>query len=114
MPFIDSKITLKLSDDKKELLKTKLGQIITTIPGKSESFLMVGFDDNYSLFFGGKKLEKGAFVEVKIFGSASDEALAKVTKQICDLYKEELDIDPAAVYVKYEFVSHWGWNGNNF
>ena len=114
MPFIDSKITLKLSDEKKELLKTKLGQIITTIPGKSESFLMVGFNDNYSLFFGGQKLEKGAFVEVKIFGTASSDVLNKVTSQICQLYKDELDINPSAIYVKYEFVDHWGWNGSNF
>ena len=26
---------------------------------------------------------------------------------------EELGIDPAQIYVKYEEISHWGWNGRN-
>jgi hypothetical protein len=28
--------------------------------------------------------------------------------------KEELEIQPDCIYVKYEEVSTWGWNGNNF
>lgn len=114
MPYIDSKVTVKLSEDKKETLKSALGQIITSIPGKSENFLMVGFQDEYTLYLAGEKLEKGAFVEVKIFGSTSEEALEKVTAQICELYQNELGISPKSIYVKYEFVNHWGWNGTNF
>ncbi|MGL4773874.1 MAG: phenylpyruvate tautomerase MIF-related protein [Clostridium sp.] len=114
MPFIDSKVTVKLSKEKKDLLKSKLGQIITNIPGKSESYLMVGFQDEYSLYFRGKELEYGAFVEVKIFGKASKDALGKVTKEICSLYEKELNIPQDAIYVKYEEVSNWGFNGFNF
>ena len=61
MPFINSKITVKLSDEKKEAIKTKLGEAVQLI-GKPESFLMVGFEDEYCLYFAGEKLEKGAFV----------------------------------------------------
>ena len=56
MPFIDSKVTLSMTEDKKETIKAKLGQAITTL-NKSEGFLMVGFDDDYTLYLGGKKLE---------------------------------------------------------
>ena len=45
MPFIDSKITVSLSPEKEENIKQKLGQAISTL-GKTESFLMVGFEDN--------------------------------------------------------------------
>ena len=45
MPFIDSKITGKISDEKKEAVKTKLGQAISLL-NKSETYLMVGFEDN--------------------------------------------------------------------
>lgn len=114
MPFIDSKITSKLSDAQKDTLKTKLGELISTLPGKSETYLMVGFADNYPLYFGGNKLDKGAFVEVKIFGSAPDAALEEMTSKICSLYEAELGIPPKNIYVKYEFVDHWGWNGRNF
>ena len=53
MPFIDSKLTVKVDDDKKEALKAKLGQAIGIL-GKTESYLMVGFEDDYTLYMGGK------------------------------------------------------------
>ena len=65
MPFIDSKVTVKMSEDKKEQIKAKLGQAIGLL-GKTESFLMVGFEDEYDLYMGGNKLDKGAFVSVKV------------------------------------------------
>lgn len=114
MPFIDSKVTIKLTDAQKDTLKTELGKLISTIPGKSESFLMVGFADEYPLYFSGQKLDKGAFIEVKIFGSAPDSALESLTSQICMLYEKELGIPPKSIYVKYEFATHWGWNSHNF
>lgn len=114
MPYIDSKVTVTLSEEKKEKLKSELGKIITLIPGKSESYLMLGFEDNYSLYFKGKKLDFGAFVEVKIFGSAEKAALSNVTKEICALFLRELNIPSDCVYIKYEEVSNWGYNGFNF
>ena len=114
MPFINSKVSCKIDASKQETLKSALGQIISTIPGKSENFLMVGFEDEYPLYFGGNKLDKGAFVEVRIFGSASNEILEKLTVQICELYEKELGISPRNLYVTYDFVNHWGWNGSNF
>lgn len=86
MPFIGSRVTVKLTKEKKDTIKKRLGEAISLIPGKSESFLMVGFEDNYSLYFGGKELEKGAFVEVKIFGKATEEDYNKVTAAICSIY----------------------------
>ena len=44
MPFINSKVSVPLTDSEKETLKGKLGQAISLIPGKSESWLMVGFE----------------------------------------------------------------------
>ena len=75
---------------------------------------MVGVEDNYKLYFAGEKLEKGAFIEVKLFGKASSEAYEKLTVEICKIYEEELNIPKDKVYVKYEEVSNWGWNGFNF
>ncbi|AQR97889.1 MULTISPECIES: phenylpyruvate tautomerase MIF-related protein [Clostridium] len=114
MPFIGSKVSVKISKEKEEIIKTKLGKAIELIPGKSETFLMVGFEDGYSLYFAGEKLEKGAFIEVKIFGKASKDAYANLTAEICKIYEEELEIPQNKIYVKYEEVSDWGWNGKNF
>ena len=58
MPFINSKVTVKMTDDKKETIKKKFGEAIKLIPGKSENWLMVGFEDGYDLYFREIKMVK--------------------------------------------------------
>ena len=113
MPFIDSKISIPVSDDKKESIKRKFGQAVSVL-GKTESFLMVGFDDDYDLFFAGEKVEKGAYVSVSLYGNASPDAYSSMTGEICSILNEELGIPGDRVYVTYRGVSDWGWNGRNF
>lgn len=113
MPFIDSKITLPLTAEQKERIKTELGKAVSAL-NKSETYLMVGISDNYDLWMGGKKLEKGVYTEVSLFGNAPSEAYDRMTGIICDIFKKELDIPGNAVYVTYHPVSDWGWNGSNF
>ena len=113
MPFIDSKIAGKVSDAQKESIKTRLGKAVGLL-NKSETYLMVGFEDNYDLYMGGKKLDKGAYVSVSLFGAASSSAYDKMTGEICKILSDELDIPGNAVYVTYHGVNDWGWNGSNF
>lgn len=114
MPFINAKVSVKISDDKKESINSKLGKAIALIPGKSENWLMVGFEEECSLFFKGQKYEKLAFVEVKIFGSATKQAYDQLTSAISSIFNEELSIPAENLYVTYREVENWGWNGNNF
>lgn len=113
MPFIDSKVTVSLSVEKEENIKQKLGQAIGIL-GKTESFLMVGFEDDYSLYMGGNKLEKGAFVSVRVFGKIDSSQSNEMTAKICQIFADELDIPGRNVYVTYQGIADWGWNGNNF
>ncbi len=113
MPFIDSKITTTVAPEKKENIKSELGKLMSVL-GKSETYLMVGIEDNYDLWMGGNKLEKGAYVSVSLLGNASSEAYEKLTGRICELFENELGIPGSAVYVTYHPVSDWGWNGSNF
>lgn len=113
MPFIDSKVTISLSEEKKEALKTELGKAISIL-NKPESYLMLGFEDNYDLYMGGKKLDKGAYVSVSLFGSASSAQYEEMTAAICHLFEEQLAIPSQAVYITYHGVNDWGWNGRNF
>jgi len=113
MPFIDSKITVPVTPEKKEKIKAEFGKMMITL-NKSETYLMVGIEDNYDLWMAGVKLEKGAYVSVSLFGNAPSDAYDKMTGQICDLYEKELGIPSNAVYVTYHLVSEWGWNGTNF
>ena len=113
MPFIDSKITVSVTEEQKEKIKSELGESITTLH-KTETYLMVGIEDNYDLWMAGNKLDKGAYVSVSLFGSASASDYDNMTAKICEIYERELGIPGNAVYVTYHPISDWGWNGSNF
>lgn len=114
MPYISTKTTVNVTPEKREAIKKKLGKAIELIPGKSESWLMLSFEDNCSMYFKGSNDKPLAFVEVKIFGQASESSYDKLTKEITGIIDGELGIRPDCIYVKYEEVSTWGWNGSNF
>lgn len=113
MPFIDCKITQKLAENQKEELKSNLGRAVSILH-KPESYLMVGISDGYSLYFAGKKLTNGAYVEVSMFGSASSADYEKMTAEVCNILSSKLGIPAGNVYITYHPVKDWGWNGSNF
>ncbi len=115
MPFVDAKITVPVSMAERDAIKSGLGSAVSTF-GKGESYLMVGIDDEYSLWLGGRKLERGAFVSVSLIGDTPDEGCREFTKRICDLLYTELGIPGDCVYVTYHPMmrTRWGWNGDTF
>lgn len=113
MPFINVKTNVSVSPDKEENIKSALGQAITAIPGKSESWLMVGIEPEYTLYFKGTK-DPAAMVEVSIYGSADSANMSKLTEKISDILGVELAISPSRIYVSYMQTPDWGWNGANF
>ncbi len=113
MPFIDSKITVPVTKEKKERIKSKLGQAVSLLH-KTENYLMVGIESDYDLWLAGRKLERGAYVSVSLYGSASPSDYDQMTGKICQILEEELGISGSSVYVTYHPVTDWGWNGSNF
>ncbi|MDE6625529.1 MAG: hypothetical protein K2K56_04050 [Lachnospiraceae bacterium] len=113
MPYIDSKVSVSISEEQEKELKTRLGQIISLIPGKSEAWLMTGFQDNYHLYFRGDNSQPVAFIEVKVFGRNNPGAFEAMTAEICKIFGDVLGIASDHIYIKYEAVSDWGWNGGN-
>lgn len=113
MPFIDVKTNAALSEQTKERLKTKLGEAITAIPGKSEAWLMVRISETADMFFKGNSAECAMF-EISIFGEADAREYTELTKRICDVSEKYLGVSAERVYIKYDEVANWGWNGMNF
>ena len=113
MPFINVKTNVSVTGDKAEVIKSQLGRAITAIPGKSESWLMVGIEPEYKLWFKGTS-EEAAMVEVSIFGGASHNAFTTLTSHITGILTDQLGIPSDRIYVKYSEVENWGWNGSNF
>ncbi|MCR4926267.1 MAG: hypothetical protein K5917_08265 [Clostridiales bacterium] len=114
MPFIGTKTNVELNQEKKEIIKQKLGQAISIIPGKSENWLMVSFEYVPDMYFKGNGDKPMAFVEVKVFGKVAPSDFDKLTKEITSIISQECSIEPSQIYIKYEEVSNWGWNGSNF
>lgn len=113
MPFIDARLTVPVSEEQKESLKTAFGQAIPTLH-KTENYLMVAIQGGTPLWLGGRRLDKGAYVAVSLYGSAPAGAYDKMTGRICDILANQLGIPGDGVYVTYHPVNDWGWNGSNF
>ena len=111
--MIEAKVTTLLTEEKRDVLKTEFGKAISIL-GKPESYLMINLVENQDLYFGGKKLDKGAYVEIKVLGNVDSNASNKMTSRICEILKNQLDIPEDTVYVSYFGTSNWGWNGSNF
>ena len=111
--MIEAKVTTLLTEEKRDVLKTEFGKAISIL-GKPESYLMINLVENQDLYFGGKKLDKGAYVEIKVLGNVDSNSSNKMTSRICEILKNQLDIPGDTVYVSYFGTSNWGWNGSNF
>lgn len=113
MPFINTKYSGDITPEQEMNIKAALGEAMSVI-GKSENWLMVGFEPNCTLYFKGEKSEKIAFVDVSIYGSASRSAYEQLTAVICKVLGDNLGVPADKVYVKYSPTDNWGWNGGNF
>ena len=114
MPYIETKVNIKISPAQEIELKEKLGKIIENFPGKTENWLMLNFEDNCRMYFKGDNKLPIAYVEVKLFGKLDETASENMTQDICTIFEDILDIPKTQIYVKYEGVGVWGWNGSNF
>lgn len=114
MPYIKTRVSVSLTENQSETLKSELGKIIEIIPGKTESWLMVDLEDNCRLYFKGNQEAATAYVKVEVFGQVEREYCEKMTEAICNLLSQELQISPDRTYITYEGIKDWGWNGINF
>ncbi len=113
MPMINTKVAGEIPAQKMDVLKSEFGKAVSIL-GKPESYLMLGFEQNQELYFGGKKLSKGAYVEVKVLGSVDSSASSRMTQKVCEILQNVLEIPGDSVYVSYWGTSNWGYNGSNF
>lgn len=114
MPFIDSRVSVKTTPEQRKELKERLGQAISLIPGKSESWLMIDLADDQEMYFRGEGQEPTAFISVNLYGDAHRGAFDKMTAELTKIYGEVLGIAPDHMYIKYAASHDWGWNGSNF
>lgn len=113
MPYIDLKTNIDLDHNQIEIIKKLLGREITLIPGKTERWLMTRVSGSENMSFAGTN-EPCVMAEVSIFGSADDDAYAALTASLSEKLRIALNIPKSRIYIKYQEISKWGWNGDNF
>lgn len=113
MPFINTKVTTEITHEQELVLKEKYGKVLSLI-GKSEAYLMLNFEENCRLWFGGSNDEDCAFVDVSLLHSAPKASYEKLTVEICKILSQELSIPSNRIYVKFEETENWGYDGFMF
>ena len=109
MPYIEAKLTTPVTPAQQE----GFGRAVTALH-KTETYLMVGIEGGKDLWFGGRKLEQGAYLSVSLFGRAAPADCEEMTGRLCTLLDEVLGIPGENVYITYHPIENWGWNGSNF
>ena len=113
MPFIHTRVNRPITQEAEKKLAEEFGRAIALL-GKSETWLMLQFEDGCRLYFQGDSGKPIAFVSVKLFGSPGSGAYEKFTQKATALLAETLSIPAENIYVEYEETEHWGWRGSNF
>lgn len=113
MPFILSHISKLVSKEQETRLKSGLGRAISLVPGKSEQYLLCGFEDNAHLYLRGDDSEPVAYIEAAIFGNESHAGYDAFTAEVCRLYSDVLGIAPDYIYIRYSDIPDWGVAGVN-
>ncbi len=113
MPNIAVKTNVTISKETETALKAQLGEAIALLPGKSEAWLMCSFEDNCRLWFQGNDAP-AAFAQVQVYGKINSAAADRLTGALCETLSASLGVPQNRIYVKYEEISLWGWNGSNF
>ena len=114
MPFIETKTSVSVSGEQLENLKRAFAEAIEIIPGKSEQWLMLNTVGDCNMAFRGDAKTPSAMIKVEIFGKAKDEEYDRLTAAICERVSAILGVPQDRIYVRYEEVGHWGYNGFNF
>lgn len=113
MPAIQMKTTEKLPQEIRNKLTVAFGRIMETV-GKPEAFLMISFEEESDLRFAGEPMDKGALISIQLVGQLPPENYQSLTREFTNLMEEELSIPPKALYITYQTINDWGWNGVNF
>lgn len=113
MPYMATTTNVKLSKEQRAALERRMGKAIETIPGKSERWLMLSFRDETPMAFQGSEAPC-AVCEVKIYGHADARDYSRLTGEICAMLKDVCALPENRVYVTYQEVEHWGFDGENF
>ncbi len=81
MPFINSRVSINMTEQQKETIKRKARQRNCYDSGKVGRMAYVELADNCNLYFKGANTQPLAMIEIKVFGKIPEDCLDKMTKK---------------------------------
>lgn len=111
MPYISVNTTVALSDEQKDAVKSGLGQCITKIPNKTEKVLMVDISDSHTMYFGGERRDKLAFIDVRMYGDSEFEYKKAFTEAVFASVCETCGLAPNQIFLTISPFHEWGTGG---
>ena len=114
MPYIEAKLSVKLDENQKNDLQKKLADSVSSAFSKPTAYILTNIEDEKSLYMGGNKVEKGAYIVIRALGSVSKPSCQAATKEICNMLISDYGLTGSNIYITYHPVDLWGWNGSMF
>jgi phenylpyruvate tautomerase PptA (4-oxalocrotonate tautomerase family) len=111
MPMINLQISVNLSPEDKDSIIKELGKLISLMPGRSEKYLMVGIIDGYTHYLAGKKLDRAAFMDLRLLGRESETGQEQFVVKAQEALSKLLDIPIGNIYTNILEMPHWGARG---
>jgi phenylpyruvate tautomerase PptA (4-oxalocrotonate tautomerase family) len=107
MPYIAINTSLEISETQKEIIKTELGRLITIIPTKTESGLMIDFSDKRTFYKAGKKVD-GVFIDLRLLHQFDFDAKKKFTEEVIEMIHQKMNVSKENIYVTIMEFDNWG------
>lgn len=111
MPYIDVKVSVAVSQKIRDSIHSQLTEAINLLHRPSD-YLMLGFSDNYPLYMGSQKIERGGYISISFYGAAKKEDYEKMTARVTDIFVKELELSPSQLFITYQNIENWGLDGH--
>ena len=111
MPYIEVKLAKQASRKQERILTEKLGEAITSVPGKTAAGLMVSISSDEHIYKGGEFLVFGDFVNVVFKTGVTRAVCEKLNEAIFTIMEEDLKIPKENVYTTFQYCDDFGVQG---
>ena len=111
MPMINLQVSESLSPEDKDNIAKELGRLINLMRGRSEKYLMLGIKDGFTHYLAGTKLERAAFMDLRLLGHENEEGQEKFVVAAQASLSRLLNIPIGNIYTNILEMPHWGARG---
>jgi phenylpyruvate tautomerase len=115
MPLLQIQTSAKTGAGAPAGLLKKLSAELARELGKPESYVMLSFEHDAELLFGGSS-EPACFAALKNVGSFTPAQTEKLSALLCQRLSEALGVAPNRIYIEFvDAKPHlWGYDGSTF